>query len=406
MTHRIVAAVIRTLVALSMAALTPIGATAQESQVMILTPGRIVGGGFVTVKIAWCSYGTGTSHFDVSSHVIKANNVDVTSDFDFVWDPAACNAVGPFSDEFYSSTGTVAVNPETGLVEIFADASNPWNYHWQAFETYSPLAPRIAVRVTADNAFQTVFQSAVRSERFTVTNLSNGTENFGLIASGCAAGAVGACTVNPSSVSLASGGSAQVTVNHTASVTVGAAGLLQLRAASYRDGNVMDSAWVDLTIAAIQGFGVTLVGTAPGLNGILPRGACVTIALTAAAASECGDLRLVHGVAAVRTMGSARAPTLLYNSQHAAPKPLVIADVRLSYNVALPDTVIACIIVGTTPRGCKRWPARRGELAVDCAASWSQATRGLGPRGTRNSSSRSTRRTAIRVRTQTPPVAS
>ena len=29
---------------------------------------------------------------------------------------------------------------------------------------------------------------------------------------------------------------------------------------------------------------------------------------------------------------------------------------RLSYTVALPDTVIACIKVGTTPRGCKRWP--------------------------------------------------
>ena len=321
MTHRIVAAVGRILVAVVIAVLTPIGVTAQESQVMILTPGRTVFGGFITVKIAWCSYGTGTSHFDVSSHAITANNVDVTADFDLVWDPAACNAVAPFADEFYSSTGTVAVDPVTGQVELFADASNAFNSHWQAYETYAPPAPRLAVVVTADNAFQTVFQSAVRSERFTVTNRSNVSEVFAVAASGCASGAVGACTVSPGSVNLTSGGSQVVTVSHTASGTVGATGLLRLRATSARDASVTDSAWVDLTVAAIQGFGVTLVGTAPGLNGILPRGACVTIALTTAAASECGDLRLAYGVAAVRTLGSARAPTLLYNSQHAAPKP-------------------------------------------------------------------------------------
>ncbi len=304
MTTRIAASLFRVLLGATVASSVPIIGGAQESAVMVLTPGGTVLGGSITVKIAWCSYGTGTGHFDVSTHTIKVNNVDVTGDFDMVWDPAACNAVAPYADEFYSSTGTVAVDASTGQVEIFADAYNEFNWHWQAYETFYPPAPRRAVSVAADNAFLTVFQSAVRSERFTVTNLGNASASYAFAASGCATGAVGACTVSPGSATLSTGGSQVVTVNHTASGTVGASGVLRLRATSLDDASVKDSAWVDLTVAAIQGFGVTLVGTAPGLNGILPRGACVTIALTASAASECGDLRIVHGAAAVRTMGA------------------------------------------------------------------------------------------------------
>lgn len=61
MTNRLGVAGVRLLVALSLAALTPLSATTQESQVMLLTPGRTVLGGSVTVKIAWCSYGSGTA---------------------------------------------------------------------------------------------------------------------------------------------------------------------------------------------------------------------------------------------------------------------------------------------------------------------------------------------------------
>ncbi len=113
-----------------------------------------------------------------------------------------------------------------------------------------------------------------------------------------------------------------------------------------------DSAWTDVTVAAAPSVGVTIVGTAPGLNDNAMRDACLTIALTDAAASECGDLRLVHALPAVRTMGTQRAPTLLYNSQHARPRPLVLADVRLSGSVALPPSVTACLTVASVNRGC------------------------------------------------------
>ena len=145
MTARLVGPVVNVLLAVAVATSAPVVAAAQESSVTILTPGGTVLGGAETVKIAWCSYGTGTGHFDVSTHTIKANNVDVTADFDLVWDPAACNAVAPYADEFYSSTGTVAVDPVTGQVAVLADAVNEFNYHWQAYETYDPAAPRRAV---------------------------------------------------------------------------------------------------------------------------------------------------------------------------------------------------------------------------------------------------------------------
>ena len=122
------------------------------------------------------------------------------------------------------------------------------------------------------------------------------------------------------------------------------------------DGAVSASASTRVTIVSQPAVGVAIIGTAPGVNDVLPRGACVTIALAAGAASECGDLRLAHGAAPIITMGSVRAPTLLYNSQHARPLPSVIATVRLSSSVALPPNVTACIKVANVSRGCQTWP--------------------------------------------------
>jgi RHS repeat-associated protein len=64
----------------------------------------------------------------------------------------------------------------------------------------------------------------------------------------------------------------------------------------------------------------------PGAN--IERSACVTVSLTANAAYECGDLRLSYALPTIRVMNQARAATMLYNSQHAAPQPIVRAWIR------------------------------------------------------------------------------
>src|SRR5439155_17911905 len=69
------------------------------------------------------------------------------------------------------------------------------------------------------------------------------------------------------------------------------------------------------------------------------RLACLTIAVGAAAAAECGDLRVVHSLPTTRTLNKARTPTLLYNSQTAHPYPLVAANVTLPATALIPDSV-------------------------------------------------------------------
>src|SRR5690348_1825475 len=56
------------------------------------------------------------------------------------------------------------------------------------------------------------------------------------------------------------------------------------------------------------------------------RDLCVTIAAATDAAYECGDLRIVHALPSVRARGTARTPTLLYNSRFAHPFALVAAS--------------------------------------------------------------------------------
>jgi RHS repeat-associated protein len=72
---------------------------------------------------------------------------------------------------------------------------------------------------------------------------------------------------------------------------------------------------------------------------VVARDLCLTIAVGPGAAYECGDLRIVHALPAVRTLGKVRAPTLLYNSQHAHPFVSLNADVTQAVNSS--DSIIA-----------------------------------------------------------------
>jgi RHS repeat-associated protein len=79
-------------------------------------------------------------------------------------------------------------------------------------------------------------------------------------------------------------------------------------------------------------------------TGTIARDQCLTIATGRNAAYECGDLRLVHALPGARTRGTARAPTLLYNSQHAHPFPVVGASVTFP---ALPPGAIRLVVTAS-----------------------------------------------------------
>jgi RHS repeat-associated protein len=85
------------------------------------------------------------------------------------------------------------------------------------------------------------------------------------------------------------------------------------------------------------------------------RDACLTVAAGSAAGTECGDLRIVHALPAVRTMNKARVPTLLYNSQLAHPYPLVAANVTLAPGAPLPDSVTGVFTINDVIRARRKW---------------------------------------------------
>ena len=57
------------------------------------------------------------------------------------------------------------------------------------------------------------------------------------------------------------------------------------------------------------------------------RDHCVAFAIATNAAYECGDLRIAHAAPSLRVRNDDRTPVLLYNSAHAEPRPVVLADV-------------------------------------------------------------------------------
>ena len=88
---------------------------------------------------------------------------------------------------------------------------------------------------------------------------------------------------------------------------------------------------------------------------VVERGLCLTVALGAGAASECGDLRLAHALPTVRTLNQARTPVLIYNSQHARPHALVAANVTLPQGKTGLQRVTATLWIDGRARAKSTW---------------------------------------------------
>ncbi len=101
--------------------------------------------------------------------------------------------------------------------------------------------------------------------------------------------------------------------------------------------------------------------SAPGSAAVagpgIERDLCLILATGHGAAYECGDLRLSHTFPTMRTLGRTRTPTLLYNSQHAHPYPLVSSQVTLPSGVPLSATITATLIVNGATRRTATWNA-------------------------------------------------
>ncbi len=344
----------------------PAGVSAQ-TWVSIAPPNKVVVGTTqLPVTVLWCDY---SGQIDVETRTIKLNGVDITSQFDLQWNPTACGFKGRLSDqEFYSSTGVVTLTGGSSF-DLRADIADDYNDHWTADNTYKLPDSRRRVVVVADAQFVTVPPGSAQAPRFTLYNSGNAVDTFSISATCTGTAVQPGCNPSTGYAVVGAGQSAAVTVSYTASGTTGTAGQVLLRGRRYSDASFADSSWTSVTVAANASPGVVVVGYAPGVDSVLERDLCVTAAAGSGAAAECGDLRLAHALPSVRTLGSQRVPTLLYNSQHARPKPLVLANVTLPATgqggAQYPTTVQGCITIGGVPRGCASWQGSQwGALGI------------------------------------------
>lgn len=192
------------------------------------------------------------------------------------------------------------------------------------------------------------FAGAAASDRFFVKNADTAaarTLNLSVACSG-----LSACGVAPASLTLEAGASGIATVSYTvgAAGTSGTATLTVTRS---------DNAGITSAAPLAVGSPAPVVSVADvNAGATVERGLCLTIAAGAAAAYECGDLRLVHALPAIRTLGKTRVPTLLYNSLHAEPSVTVVAaHVTLDAGAGLPDNVEAILRVNGVQRASGLW---------------------------------------------------
>jgi RHS repeat-associated protein len=258
-----------------------------------------------------------------------------------------CGTVSPPSQVLASLDTTVVTvtynvgatgSAYIGLQASNANASNTgrWNFS---------VVPSVgyAVAVTPDAKPIGVLTSTSASYPFTVRNTGTAQNTYTITASCSGAAIASGCTPSMTSATVPAGGTTAVSVSY-ASGGASTTGKITLTAKQTSDIAVKDTGWVNVATGTAQAPAVNVAGVNPGVT--LERDLCLTVALSGGAATECGDLRLAHGLPAVRTMGRARAPTLVYSSAQAHPYPLVAAEVTLPAGAANPDSVEVVLHVG------------------------------------------------------------
>jgi RHS repeat-associated protein len=259
-----------------------------------------------------------------------------------------CGALSPAGPLALTSNALqkVAANyttgsPGTGLLKLRAASS-----HSNDSGSYNVPVILQGAALRAELAERQQFTLTRISHRFFVKNLQPQSKTYNL--SAVCSGTASTCQVSPASLSLAFGESQVATVTDTAA-TAGT-GTVMLRAVDATVSNLRDSSSVALTSVTAPAPVVSLVSTNPGT--VVERDRCLAIAAGQNAAFECGDLRVVHALPAIRTVNKARLPTLIYNSAYAQSYPVFTAQVTVN---TVPDSVEAILKVGGVEQTRARW---------------------------------------------------
>lgn len=234
----------------------------------------------------------------------------------------------------------------TGVLTLTASAAGGSDQGYYTVTVAPPPAPAIVIGPDSVPANVPVSSTGLTAT-FTVRNTGTGSGSFTFTTGSCTAPATSCSAPSPSSATLAPDSTRTVTITYATTSSVATGGVVRLH-------GVVDTLADD---------GTTLVATYrdPPLQDTAAVGAgterdlCLSFSLTAGAATECGDLRLVYPLPPIQSLGKVRAPTLLYNSQTAHPYPLVQRPVTLPTGQAVPTTVRATLLVNGVARDSGSW---------------------------------------------------
>ena len=279
-----------------------------------------------------------------SSFRIYLDGQDVTSQWSVVKATSYWGTTGYRFD--YTALGTVPLTTQSPVRTVMTRLCDVDECQEQS-ATYTLSLPGVSVTPDGSSTSVAGGPGVQAQAAFSVVNQGTTTATFTLSPTCRDAmtwAAVSPCSVSPTSQMLAPGaaGGAMVTFG---AATVGQVVQIQVEAQQQGSPGVRDSGWRTVTVTGTGSVQrAPVVGTVD-LNSaaMMDRGQCVTVAVGPGAAYECGNLRAAHPLPAHRTRGRTWAPVLLYNSEHANPRPTVYADVTLPADGVVPTEVRATV---------------------------------------------------------------
>jgi len=306
-------------------------AVALEAQIPLVTivpsGGTYDVGTQVAVTIEYCS---SNGYFDGPPGV-EYNG------FDYAGMGSYVPGYRPECVDFGTWTGTVTIAEGQNTLHSWIMAGAYGDMTAVYASTPSTPPPADPPVVTPDAEPMAVSPTVGAVQRFEIQNPGTDARSFTLTT--ICSGSVSECTVQ-SSIYLLANQTGYVVVTYDVAGALNAAGSVQLTATDASSG--------------VYDTGSLSVKVAPA-GPVIERGLCLTIVAGGNAAYECGDLRIVHALPSVRTLGQTRTPTLMYSSQHAHPFPLVHSDVTFASWETRPDSVIATVRINGQQMDRRGW---------------------------------------------------
>jgi hypothetical protein len=249
----------------------------------------------------------------------------------------ACNF--PVHDCVWSTFSLDIAQGDSGIVDVSFTAGpngTTGNTHFDAvvndqqtvsargvvFVQASNTPPPDGLTITPNSGTEDVPPYAqARQKTFVVRNTSGRTIDVSIQGADCVPFEM-LCSFSPQLITgLAQNAEAPVTATFT-SGPPGWSGTISLVAKVNDNQSVAASAGV--TVRTLAQAWLETKSLNPGTS--VTRGACVSFQVATNSAYECGDLTIAHAAPSLRIRGDDRTPVLVYNSAHADPHPVVLAD--------------------------------------------------------------------------------